>query len=133
MASLHDQIVELLGRELRRQHPNKGVTTNPGGEHNFGVRKKYPDAIVHSKKPTNPAEQKYKVDEIYEVEDDKSVTDDQAENQWLPYSKFPYPLTIVVPDHLKAKAKKLLKKYKIDGYLWTYDIDLKGSVEFSST
>ncbi len=103
----HDSMILSLEKVL----VSKGLTvrTNKGTSKNHAVTRGsdyefYPDLYVYDGD---------NVTEIYEVETNESVTEKEAEDQWLPYSQGSSKFFLVVPKDKLVKAKELVSKFKI--------------------
>jgi len=104
----HDSIINTVASALESQ--GFFVKTNPNQKKDNPVERKggytyYPDLFVIENE---------KVTRVYEVETEDSITDEEAENQWKPYSDGAADFYLVVPEKSLSKAKELVNKYNID-------------------
>ncbi len=102
MESKHDKMIEIIAQRLRNE--GKIVKTNPTGLNKYPIQPKnqinpiYPDVFV----------QEFSIiKEIYEVETDETVNEDEAK-QWLLYSNTCQNFFLVVPKILEEKARGLI-------------------------
>ena len=109
-ATVHDKIISTLAKSLNKKHPNLIIRTNPSNLNQYGVTRKgintfYPDIYVTDKKS---------VKEIYEVETENTITEEECLNQWKVYGAGNSKFILVVPREKLSKAKELCKKHDVD-------------------
>lgn len=115
--SFHDQIIRLAANRISRENYN--VHLNPNKEHNAQINSLYPDIIVTSANDRT-------VNFIIEIETINSVTDEEATEQWKPYSLLRGTFILLVPAQLKMKTQDLCSKYNIVAKILTYFSDWPG-------
>ncbi len=120
MAKLdHDEVLEDLADELAEGlAEGERICTNPGPEHNCGIKGLYPDLIVARKK---------KALRIYEVETEDSMNDVA---QWENYAALGVPFTLIIPAEKLDVAEGLLDEHGIEADIMTYELDDDGDIVF---
>lgn len=114
--TIHDWLIKEVKESLLKRY--KKVYINPSDEKNKEVNGFFPDVVVESHGV---------VVEIYEIETENTVNDEEAD-EWMKLSKLPAKLTILVPASRLKKAreiawdKKIASKVKISGY----EVTIKG-------
>ena len=113
---IHDWLIEQVVEFLKKRY--RDVRINPGNSKNGGIEGLYPGIVVYSH--GLPVE-------VYEVETENTVTDEEAE-QWVQFSKLPVKVNILVPEALVKKAREIIWNRKIASKvrLSSYQISIKG-------
>lgn len=113
---VHDFILKQVKGYLSEKY--KGIHLNPSEEKNKDVGGFYPDIVVESHGH---------VVEIYEVETESTVDDEEAK-EWAEFSKLPVKVTVLVPSSHLKKARELAWEMKIASKIKvaSYEVVIKG-------
>lgn len=109
--SEHDLVVEESAASYRKT--GGSASTNPGSEKNVDVAGLYPDVVAKRSDGTIVIE---------EIETESSVTEDECDNQWKPYSKLGYQFNLVVPKASLGLAQRFVRKSQLKVTLQGYTI-----------
>ena len=108
----HDEIITSVESILTKQ--GHLVRTNPSTSKkngiNRGVELFYPDLYVYEIRSSND---KDVVTQLYEVETEQTVNDDEAKDQWKKFAKGTSDFYLVVPKGSVDEAKSLVEKHGI--------------------
>lgn len=110
----HDTVIDIV----KSANTDKfEVRTNPDGEKNWSIRdgtdEYYPDLILlpkGSKRSTI----------IVEVETNESVSEDHAQEQWIPYSNLGRKFYLLVPSNVLSQAKAICRRLAITAHFGQY-------------
>ena len=106
--STHDDVVRAAESFYEERY--KTVYINPGGQKNFTSGDIYFDVIVVGKESEGKEFAKY----VIEIETEDSVTESEAERQWVKYDKgYNGRWYLAVPPEMEERAKELVDKFKI--------------------
>jgi len=107
----HDLVVEASADTFRKT--GGSASTNPRNEKNAEVAGLYPDVV---------AKQENGMIVVEEIETEDSVTQDECENQWKPYSELGYQFNLIVPKDSLNLAQKFIRKAQLKVILQGYTI-----------
>jgi len=107
----HDLVVEASADTFRKT--GGSASTNPSSEKNIEVSGLYPDVVAKKANGTIVIE---------EIETEDSVTQDECENQWKPYSELGYQFNLIVPKDSLGLAQRLIRKAQLNVTLQGYTI-----------
>ena len=103
-SAIHDTVI----RHISRRYRNRGyyVSINPGAQRNEDWNGRYVDVIVeHTQSDEIPL--------LIEVETRDSVTQSEAQEQWIDYSSSFERWYLAVPSSVASRAERLLNEYDI--------------------
>lgn len=124
--SEHDAVVAGIARD--RESRTRTAIANPGSAKNLDVDGVYPDVVVVSASTVGAAV--LRLLELWEVETEESVTDDEATRQWVPYAvvaaKYDAQFHLVVPEASVPDAVVLCVANEIAPAIWGYALTTGG-------
>lgn len=97
--------------------------TNPGSEKNHEIDGFYPDVVA--KKGDGSVV-------IEEIETESTVTEDECEKQWKPYSKLGYQFNLIVPANKTGIAQRIIRRSQLLITLQSYAISGSNVVFYDS-
>ena len=107
----HDLVIEESARTYRDK---EGIAyTNPGTEKNNEIDGLYPDVVAREKNGLLVIE---------EIETENTVTEDECQRQWKPYSKLSYLFRLVVPKGKLNVAQSIINRSNLSLTLQAYTI-----------
>jgi hypothetical protein len=107
----HDLVV---GKSADTYRLQGGVAyTNPGSDKNHEIDGLYPDVVAKKSDGTIVIE---------EIETETTVTEDECENQWKPYSELGHEFNLVVPVNKASLAQRFIRRSQLSVTLQTYAI-----------
>lgn len=113
--SLHDKIITEAIKHLNQT--DFDVYTNPGNYKNAGIGDNFPDIVMTEKGQRT-------VKFIIEVETEDTVNSNEANNQWLKYSKeISATFYLMIPLNSKNNAQLLCNRYGINVRFATFQLD----------
>jgi len=89
------------------------VSVNPGNEKSLAIKGLYPDVIA--KNPDGSII-------IEEIQTESSVTEDECDRQWTPYSKSGYRFNFIVPSSRSGLALSFIRNKQLDVNLQSYEV-----------
>lgn len=106
---------DLVVKESAASYGKAGgsASTNPGSEKNVDVAGLYPDVVAKRSDGTIVIE---------EIETESSVTQDECEKQWKPYSELGYQFNLIVPKDSIGLAQRFVRKSQLKVTLQGYTI-----------
>jgi len=107
----HDLVVEESAASYRKT--GGSASTNPGSEKNVDVAGLYPDVVAKRSDGTIVLE---------EIETESSVTQDECDKQWKPYSELGYQFNLIVPKDSVGLAQRFIRKSQLEVTLQGYTI-----------
>lgn len=121
--SIHDQVVYAAKNEYETH--GKNVWINPNSEKNKTWNDQYIDVIATENEEPNKAW-------VIEIETEESVSQTEAENQWIKYDNAFTYWHLSVPTKSKLEADKLIKANKIEHCeVITWESGTEGKYTFS--
>jgi hypothetical protein len=113
--SLHDRVIDEVVKHLNKT--DFDIYTNPGSIKNAKIGDNYPDVIMTDKGTKT-------VKFIIEVETADTVNQNEAENQWLKYSReISATFYLMIPLNSKSNAQLLCNRFGMNVRYATYQVD----------
>lgn len=119
---LHDRVIQAAFEHLDKM--DHDVYINPGTNKQTSINGEYPDIIITKKNDIN-------VKWIIEVETADSINQNEAINQWSPYSKLGGTFYLLIPKNSRNLAEQICVQNNIKARFGTYTMDSSNNIIIS--